>query len=104
LPVRRWRRGRGRRGVSAVDLTTRYLGLNLRTPIVASAGPITAEFEGLLRLERAGAAAVVLPSLFEEQITHESLDLHRLLEIYADSSPEAVTYFPDLDDYNTGPR
>jgi dihydroorotate dehydrogenase (fumarate) len=87
-----------------MDLSTRYLGLDLRTPLVASAGPLTGEFEGLLRLEKAGASAVVLPSLFEEQITHESLDLHSLLESYAESFPEALTYFPELDDYNTGPR
>jgi dihydroorotate dehydrogenase (fumarate) len=86
------------------ELSTKYLGLDLRSPLVASAGPLTGNPESLLRLEEAGAAAVVLPSLFEEQITHESLDLHSLLEATAESFPEAATYFSELDDYNTGPR
>jgi dihydroorotate dehydrogenase (fumarate) len=55
----------------SADLSTRYLGLKLAHPLVASAGPLSAEVEGVQRLEQAGAAAVVLPSLFEEQIQHE---------------------------------
>jgi dihydroorotate dehydrogenase (fumarate) len=85
------------------ELSTKYLGLDLRSPLVASPGPLTGSLESLLRLEGAGAAAVVLPSLFEEQITHESLDLHSLLEATAETFPEAVSYFPELDDYNAGP-
>jgi len=87
-----------------IDLATTYLGLDLRSPLVASPGPLTGSPDSLLRLEEAGVAAVVLPSLFEEQITHESLDLHSLLESTGESFPEAVSYFPDLDDYNAGPR
>ena len=67
------------------DLTTRYLGLTLRTPIVASASPIAGTLDGALRLEDAGAAAVVLPSLVEEEVLHEETELDRLLErgVYA---------------------
>src|SRR5436309_746592 len=85
------------------DLSTTYLGLRLSGPLVASAGPITGDFNGLLRLEQAGASAVVLPSLFEEQITHRSLDLHEMLENWSDRFAEALTLFPDLDEYNAGP-
>ena len=86
------------------DLSTRYLGLELRSPLVASAGPLTGSLESLLRLEEAGAAAVVMPSLFEEQITHDALDLHALLEVTTGTFAEALTYFPDPDEYVTGPR
>jgi dihydroorotate dehydrogenase (fumarate) len=64
-----------------VDLDTRYLGLALRSPIVASAGPHTGTVEGIRRLADAGVGAVVLPSLFEEQIVHESLELDRLFSL-----------------------
>ena len=82
-----------------VDLRTRYLGLDLRTPLVASASPLTGSLDGLRRLEAAGAAAVVLPSLFEEQLTLEAQQVGRLLEGGADSVSAALT----LDDYNAGP-
>ena len=85
------------------DLRTRYLGLDLRTPLVASASPLTGTLEGLRRLEAAGVGAVVLPSLFEEQLTHDQLELDRLLETTADHTGEAQSYFPELEDYNTGP-
>ncbi|HVB68309.1 MAG TPA: hypothetical protein VNE67_10695, partial [Acetobacteraceae bacterium] len=61
-----------------MDLTTRYLGLSLRNPLIASASPLTGTLDGLRRLEDAGAAAVVLPSLFEEQIEAEAAVLDRL--------------------------
>jgi dihydroorotate dehydrogenase (fumarate) len=86
-----------------VDLRTRYLGLELRNPVVASASPLCGDLDTLKRLEEAGAAAVVLPSLFEEQIEHEEIAVHWTLEAWADTHAEAVTYFPELDDYNTGP-
>ena len=85
------------------DLTTRYLGLTLRSPLVASASPLTGDIDMLRALEAAGAAAVVLPSLFEEQLSHEALQVHGMLEAGADSHPEAAGYLPDLQDYNTGP-
>jgi dihydroorotate dehydrogenase (fumarate) len=85
------------------DLRTSYLGLELRSPLVASASPLTGEVDGLRRLQDAGAAAAVLPSLFEEQLTHDQLELDRLLETTSDHVGEAQSYFPELQDYNTGP-
>jgi dihydroorotate dehydrogenase (fumarate) len=85
------------------DLTTTYLGLRLRSPIVASASPLTGTIETLLELEEAGIGAAVLPSLFEEQIEHEAIDIHELLEYATHSFGEATTWFPELDSYNTGP-
>jgi dihydroorotate dehydrogenase (fumarate) len=85
------------------DLTTTYLGLRLRSPIVASASPLTGKLETLHALETAGIGAAVLPSLFEEQIEHEAMDIHELLEHATHSFGEATTWFPELDTYNTGP-
>ncbi|HMK10225.1 MAG TPA: dihydroorotate dehydrogenase-like protein [Acidimicrobiales bacterium] len=76
------------------DLTTRYLGFELRTPIVASAGPVTGDIEMVRRVVDAGASAVVLPSLFEEEIVHEEVDLNLALESGAEHHPEALGYFP----------
>ena len=78
------------------DLTTTYLGLPLRSPLVASSGPLTARLDSLRALEKAGIAAVVLPSLFEEQVEHEDLQADRLGDLGADSNPEATSYFPDM--------
>lgn len=85
------------------DLSTTYLGLRLRSPVVASASPMTGDLASLRELEREGIGAVVLPSLFEEQIEHEEVDLHELLEHQTHSFAEALTWFPELDDYSTGP-
>jgi dihydroorotate dehydrogenase (fumarate) len=85
------------------DLGTTYMGLELRSPIVASASPLTGDLDSLRALEEAGAAAVVLPSLFEEQVEHEAAKVHRVLEQGTHSFGEALTYFPEMDDYNTGP-
>jgi len=90
--------------VTTPDLRTTYLGLELSNPLVASASPLSAGLDTLLRLEEAGAGAVVLQSLFEEQIEHEELHVHHVLETGSHSQPEACGYFPELDDYNTGPR
>ena len=87
----------------SVDLSTNYLGLKLRSPLVASAGPLTGEVDSLRALGDAGASAVVLPSLFQEQIEHESTQLQSLAEFQADVSAEGLSYLPALDDYNTGP-
>jgi dihydroorotate dehydrogenase (fumarate) len=87
----------------SADLRTRYLGLELANPLVPSASPLGADLELLKQFENAGAAAVVLPSLFEEQIEHEAMALHHALEAGRESFAEATTYFPELDDYNTGP-
>lgn len=87
-----------------VDLTTSYLGLELRHPIVAGASPLTGNLDSLKRLEQAGVAAVVLPSLFEEQIVQTELQLDALYEFNAGTFAESLTYFPELREYNTGPR
>jgi dihydroorotate dehydrogenase (fumarate) len=87
----------------SVDLTTRYLGLVLKHPIVASASPLTGSVDSLKRLEDAGVAAVVLPSLFEEQIEHEEMATHNLMLYGAELSPEARGFFPEQQQYNTGP-
>jgi dihydroorotate dehydrogenase (fumarate) len=85
------------------DLTTDYLGLTLAHPLVASSSPLTGSIDSLLQLEAAGAAAVVLPSLFEEQVEHESLALDFSLDSGAGFNAEAHDgYFPELDSYNTG--
>jgi dihydroorotate dehydrogenase (fumarate) len=86
-----------------IDLRTSYLGLQLRSPLVASASPLTGDTDDLRRLQDAGAAAAVLPSLFEEQLTHDQVELDRLLEQTSEHVGEAQSYFPDLADYNTGP-
>ena len=87
----------------SADLRSRYLGLELRNPIVAAASPMTNSIERLKRLEDAGIAAVVLPSLFEEQIEHEEMATHDLMLSGAELSPEARGFFPEMQNYNTGP-
>jgi len=88
----------------SVDLRTSFLGLELAHPIVPSASPATGKLDNLKRLETAGASAVVLPSLFEEQIVHEEAEIQRLAEFAAESFAEATFgYFPEMTDYNTGP-
>ena len=86
-----------------VDLSTTYLGLQLKNPIVASASPLSKKVDSVKRLEDAGAAAVVMYSLFEEQIVHESQALDHFLNSGTESFAEALTYFPDLENYNVGP-
>jgi len=88
----------------AVDLTTGYLGLKLRTPLVASSSPFSKDIGNVLRLEDAGASAIVLHSLFEEQIQVESGELDRFLTETADGSGEALSYFPEMASYNFGPE
>lgn len=82
-----------------VDLTTNYLGLNLKNPLVASASPLSQKAETVRELEHAGIAAVVMYSLFEEQIIYDSLRLDRDLSQGTESFAEALTYFPDLASY-----
>ena len=89
----------------SADLTTTYLGMTLRNPLVPSASPLTGNVESLRALQNAGAAAVVLPSLFEEQIEHEAMEVHRSLEYGAEGFAEAAGgYLPEMTDYNTGPK
>jgi dihydroorotate dehydrogenase (fumarate) len=87
-----------------IDLTTTYMGLALKNPLVVSSSPLSADLDNLQRMEKAGAAAVVLHSLFEEQIHLENWDLSEILEHGTESFAEALTYFPDMTDYNFGPE
>ena len=87
----------------SVDLSTWYLGMKLRNPVGVSASPLTANVDMLRRLEDAGAAVAVMPSLFEEQIEHEEVELNHLFEYYSESFAEATNHFPLMTDYNTGP-
>lgn len=85
------------------DLTTTYLGLQLKNPLVVSASPLSKRVDTVRQLEDAGAAAVVMYSLFEEQITHESLELDHYLHLGTHSFAESLSYFPNMDTYNIGP-
>jgi dihydroorotate dehydrogenase (fumarate) len=85
------------------DLSTTYLGLPLPHPIVASASPLSHDLDGIRRLEDGGAAAVVLFSLFEEQIRWENETLARLTAVGAESTGEATSYFPPVADFAAGP-
>ncbi|MHB0959164.1 MAG: dihydroorotate dehydrogenase-like protein [Pirellulaceae bacterium] len=88
----------------SIDLSTRYLGLSLKNPLVVAACPLTGDAETLCRLEEAGAAAAVLPSLFEEQIEHDEQELNKLYEYQTESFAESLTHFPELNSYNTGTK
>jgi len=85
-----------------MSLATRYLGLQLRHPIVASASPLTATIDGMRRLEDAGAAAVVMASLYEEQIRAEDAAYAFYTEQGSDSQAEAGSYFPEIPEYDSG--
>jgi dihydroorotate dehydrogenase (fumarate) len=87
-----------------MDLTTTYLGLKLKNPLVPSSSPLSRNLNTLRRMEDNGAAAIVLYSLFEEQITMESHTLNHYLTQGVESFPEALTYFPEANEYETGPQ
>ncbi|MDB9312921.1 dihydroorotate dehydrogenase-like protein, partial [Spirulina sp. CS-785/01] len=92
-----------------MDLSTSYLGLNLKSPLVPSAAaPLSEDVDNVKRMEDAGAAAVVLHSVFEEQLEKEQLELHHHLEYGTESFAEALTYFPDptsfSDTFHVGPE
>jgi dihydroorotate dehydrogenase (fumarate) len=87
-----------------MNLSTTYLGLKLKSPIVPSAGPLSQEISNIKLMEDAGAGAVVLQSLFEEQLEHESLELYHQTEIPGESFAEATSYFPEPFDYKLGPE
>jgi len=87
-----------------IDLKTNYLGLRLRTPLVASASPLSQEIDGIRRLEDAGASAIVLYSLFEEQLRQESSELEQHLAEGTDSFAEASSFFPQPDEFRLGPE
>jgi dihydroorotate dehydrogenase (fumarate) len=86
-----------------MDLATTYLGLELKHPIVASASPLSKTLDGIKRMEDAGAAAIVMFSLFEEQIRHENESFDYLMEAGTDQFAESLTYFPAVEDYRIGP-
>ena len=87
----------------SIDLTSTYLGMTLRNPVVASPGPVTGDPDQWRRLEDAGVGAIVLPSLFEEEITSESWWVSDLLDEGRDVVAEASDYLPEFEDYSIGP-
>jgi dihydroorotate dehydrogenase (fumarate) len=87
-----------------MDLSTTYLGLKLRTPLVPSASPLTEDLDNIRKMEDAGAAAVVFHSLFEEQIRRDRDELMAHLVEGTESYAEAVTYFPEPGDFSVGPE
>jgi len=86
-----------------MDLTTRYMGLELPNPLVVSASPLSRELDTVKRLEDAGAAAIVMYSLFEEEIRHSQLELAHHLESGTESFAESLDFFPDLGHFDSGP-
>lgn len=86
-----------------MDIKTKYLGLELKNPIVPSASPLSRNLDSMKRLEDSGAAAIVMYSLFEEEIAHESEELDHYLHYGTESFAEALTYFPKVDEYNLEP-
>jgi dihydroorotate dehydrogenase (fumarate) len=87
-----------------MNLTTRYLGFKLRTPLVPSASPLSEKIDNIKRMEDAGAAAIVFHSLFEEQVHRDGHDLQYYLDQGTDSYAESLTYFPDRADFKVGPE
>ncbi|MEW5700711.1 MAG: dihydroorotate dehydrogenase-like protein [Candidatus Zixiibacteriota bacterium] len=87
-----------------MDLTTTYLGMTLANPLVPSASPLSEEIDNIRRMEDAGAAAIVLYSLFEEQLSRERLELHHHLIHGTESFAEALTYFPEPSEFTLGPE
>ncbi len=87
-----------------IDLSTTYLGLHLRTPLVPSASPLSQEIDGVRRLEDSGASAVVLSSLFEEQLRQESFELDDRLSAGTESFAESLTFFPQPSEFHLGPE
>ncbi|NNE71006.1 MAG: dihydroorotate dehydrogenase-like protein [Rhodothermales bacterium] len=87
-----------------MDLSTTYLGLDLKCPIVPSASPLSESVSNIKKMEDAGAGAVVLHSLFEEQLTQSSLEIDHFLTLGSESHGEAASYFPHHDEYHVGPE
>ena len=86
-----------------MDLSTRYLGLDLRHPVVASASPLSSSLDGIRRLEDGGAAAVVMFSLFEEQLQQEMASVEHLTAVGSESFAESLSYFSAVEEYHVGP-
>ncbi len=88
----------------SVDLSTKYLGLSLKNPLVVAACSLSDQLDNLRKLEAAGAAAIILHSLFEEQISHDEEQISKVYQHGADSYAEALSYFPEMEDYHLGPE
>lgn len=86
------------------DLSTKYMGLDLRSPLVVSSNPLSQKLDNILSMEDAGAGAVVLFSLFEEQIRGDAAKFEEVCLATSNAHPEATDYFPDLDEYAVGPH
>jgi dihydroorotate dehydrogenase (fumarate) len=87
----------------SVDLSTKYLGLSLKNPLVVAACSLSDQLDNLRKQETAGAGAIVLHSLFEEQISHDEEEISKVYQRGADSYAEALSYFPEMEDYRLGP-
>jgi dihydroorotate dehydrogenase (fumarate) len=87
----------------SIDLGTTYMGLDLKHPVVASPSPLSATVDGIVRLEDAGAAAVVMLSLFEEQVQHQTDTMERIMGTGEDGFAESLSHFPEHDDYQLDP-
>ncbi|MBG1241893.1 dihydroorotate dehydrogenase-like protein [Nostoc sp. NZL] len=87
-----------------MDLTTTYMGMKLRSPLVPSASPLSEDIDNIRQMEDAGAAAIVMHSLFEEQLRLEYYELHHHLTQGTESFPEALTYFPNSTSFRVGPE
>ncbi len=87
-----------------MDLQSTFMGLTLQHPIVASASPLSESVDGIKRMEDAGAAAVVMFSLFEEQLKHENAAIEHLMSSGTESYAESLSFFPEIDDYRAGPE
>ncbi len=88
----------------SVNLKTKYLGLELKNPLVIAACPLSDSLDNLRRIEEAGAAAVVFHSLFEEQITHDEVEVSRVYDRGTEIYAESLSWFPEMDDYRLGPK
>lgn len=84
------------------DLSTKYLGILLKNPLVVSASPLTASISNLKQIEQAGAAAIVLPSLFEEQIELQGLGVDKVTPLNLPTLPDALKHLPEMKEYNLG--
>src|SRR4051794_9170006 len=87
-----------------IDLSTTYLGLQLRNPLVCSPSPLCEDLDNVRHMEDMGAAAIVLHSLFEEQLQAQSDDLDSVLQHTSHTYAESLSFFPDMTDYNLGPE
>lgn len=87
-----------------IDLKTNYLGMELKNPLVPSAGPLSRDLSNLKQMEDAGASAIVFYSIFEEQLEHESLELFHHTTQHSESYAEATSYFPETVEFQTGPE